>query len=305
MSMSFKGWFQKRKKEEQPAKNEAPAELKGAGDEDITATLSLPLSEERIVQSGDDTAWPAIEAAWASEIGTRSDQQDYIEAWSAEDGTTSYTVLCDGMGGLSSGERASKLAATGMMRALQARTESLPRAMARAAAELNEQVKNLSDDQNQKIQAGTTLTAVAIEGHRMFWCSIGDSRIYLWRDRTLQQLNQDDTFGAQLDMLAQVGQITQEEALRHPKRGALTSYLGMSEIHRIGGNQNALELMPGDLILQCSDGLYRSLTLAELGALLEFVKGNLNQEVDELMEAALQKPGNHDNTSVVLIRVNH
>lgn len=316
MSVIFKRLFHKRKSEPQPERGEAAA---GTIDdkEDVTATLSIPTDEEELPSCGLhfpmadsgvadlEKPGPAIEVAWDSRIGTRNSQQDSVEVWSSEEEMSVDSVLCDGMGGLAGGERASKLAATGMVNALRTGSGPLPQVMARATAELNNRVKNLCDDQNKRIQAGTTLVAVAVRGRKMFWCSIGDSRIYLWRNRTLQQLNQDDTFGLQLDMLAQAGQITREEALQNPKREALTSYLGMPELHRIGGNQEEMALQPGDLILQCSDGLYRALPPMELGAMMEFVKGDLVQEVRELVDTALQKPGNHDNTSAVLIRVNY
>ena len=90
--------------------------------------------------------------------------------------------------------------------------------MGRAALRLNEEVKNLRDPANQKIEAGTTLTTVFLRNGKLFWCSIGDSHIYLYRDGTLEQLNIDHNFGAQLDQMALEGSITQDEALHHPQR---------------------------------------------------------------------------------------
>ena len=80
---------------------------------------------------------------------------------------------------------------------------------------------------------------------KLFWCSIGDSHIYLYRDGTLEQLNIDHNFGAQLDQMALEGSITQDEALHHPQRAALTSYLGISELTLISGNRMPFQLRKG------------------------------------------------------------
>lgn len=69
-----------------------------------------------------------------------------------------------------------------------------------------------------------------------------DSHIYLYRDGTLEQLNIDHNFGAQLDQMALEGSITQDEALHHPQRAALTSYLGISELTLISGNRMPFQL---------------------------------------------------------------
>ena len=154
------------------------------------------------------------------------------------------------MGGLTGGERASALAAHGVTRYLleHAQAEDIPTEMGRAALRLNEEVKNLRDPANQKIEAGTTLTTVFLRNGKLFWCSIGDSHIYLYRDGTLEQLNIDHNFGAQLDQMALEGSITQDEALHHPQRAALTSYLGISELTLISGNRMPFQLRKGEIL---------------------------------------------------------
>ena len=158
MSVIFKRLFHKRKSEPQPERGEAAA---GTIDdkEDVTATLSIPTDEEELPSCGLhfpmadsgvtdlEKPGPAIEVAWDSRIGTRNSQQDSVEVWSSEEEMSVDSVLCDGMGGLAGGERASKLAATGMVNALRTGSGPLPQVMARAAAELNNRVKNLCDDQ--------------------------------------------------------------------------------------------------------------------------------------------------------------
>lgn len=270
--------------------------------DDITQTLLIPVKDE-----GDKTmcadAYETSQAEIASytSIGTRKSQQDSI-CFDFGDFCT-VCAVCDGMGGLTGGERASALAAHGVTRYLleHAQAEDIPTEMGRAALRLNEEVKNLRDPANQKIEAGTTLTTVFLRNGELFWCSVGDSHIYLYRDGTLEQLNIDHNFGAQLDQMALEGNITQDEALHHPQRAALTSYLGISELTLISGNRMPFQLRKGDVLIQCTDGLYRYLPDSTMCRILA-VTGNLKQAAEQMVKTALAVPGGHDNTSVLLAR---
>lgn len=147
-------------------------------------------------------------------IGTRNNQQDSVRFDHNEFSTV--CVVCDGMGGLSGGERASALAAQGMTQHLleNAQATDISTEMDRAALRLNEKVKDIRDSENRKMEAGTTLTAVFIRNGELFWCGIGDSHIYLYRAGELRQLNIDHNFGVHLDQMVQEGSITTEEALQ-------------------------------------------------------------------------------------------
>ena len=269
--------------------------------DDITVTLAVP--EKAATPEPDRSGFQAGEAvqmAAYSAIGTRKSQQDAVRFAVGE--RRSVAVLCDGMGGLSGGERASALAAEGMLRALTGQDAAdIPRAMGRAAARLNSQVRELCDDQDRKIEAGTTLTAVVVEDGRLFWCNIGDSRIYLYRAGGLEQLSEDHTLGRQLDRLVREGALSPAEARCHPGRAALTNYVGMPDMSEIGGNRRGIPLQSQDIVVQCSDGLYRCLTEEEMAQVLGAVgEQDLQQAAQALVQAALCLPGPHDNTSVAL-----
>ena len=270
--------------------------------DDVTQTLLLPgeNSPEQPMHNGYQETDTTEVSSYMS-VGTRKNQQDCVCFDHNEHCTV--CIVCDGMGGLSGGERASVLAAYGMKRYLleHAQSDDIPTEMGRAALKLNEEVKNLCDEENHKIGAGTTLTAVFIRNGELFWCGVGDSHIYLYRDGTLRQLNIDHNFGTQLDQLVQEGSITSDEALRHPQRAALTSYLGIQELTLISGNRTPLTLQKGDMILQCTDGLYRCLSDEAIGQILG-VTTDLKQLPELLAQMALELPGAHDNTSVGLTR---
>ena len=270
--------------------------------DDITQTLLIPVKDEgEKTMCADAYETSQAEIASYTSIGTRKSQQDSI-CFDFGDFCT-VCVVCDGMGGLSGGERASALAAQGMTQHLleNAQATDISTEMGRAALRLNEKVKDLRDSENRKMEAGTTLTAVFIRNGELFWCGIGDSHIYLYRAGELQQLNIDHNFGVHLDQMVQEGSITTEEALRHPQRAALTSYLGIQELTLISGNRIPFPLQKDDVLLQCTDGLYRCLSDDAICQILNATK-DLKQASKLLVETALTFPGAHDNTSVLLTK---
>ena len=270
--------------------------------DDVTQTLLYPSendSEKTLCFDSCET--DTTEIASYMSIGTRNNQQDSVRFDHNEFSTV--CVVCDGMGGLSGGERASALAAQGMTQHLleNAQATDISTEMGRAALRLNEKVKDIRDSENRKMEAGTTLTAVFIRNGELFWCGIGDSHIYLYRVGELRQLNIDHNFGVHLDQMVQEGSITTEEALRHPQRAALTSYLGIQELTLISGNRMPFPLQKDDVLLQCTDGLYRCLSDDAICQILNDTK-DLKQASKLLVETALTFPGAHDNTSVLLTK---
>ena len=275
------------------------SELESQAMDDVTQTLLLPLENDSKKTDSQETEETEVSSYMS--VGTRKNQQDAVRF--EQSGSYTACVVCDGMGGLSGGERASAIAAQGMVQHLLENGQStdIPTEMGRAALRLNEKIKDLRDCENRKIEAGTTLTAVFIRNSELYWCGIGDSHIYLYREGILRQLNIDHNFGVQLDQMVQEGSITAEEALRHPQRAALTSYLGIQELTLISGNRTPFPLQKDDVLLQCTDGLYRCLSDDSICQLLTATE-DLKQASKLLVETALTLPGAHDNTSVLLTK---
>jgi protein phosphatase len=121
---------------------------------------------------------------------------------------------------------------------------------------------DLSDRLHQKTQhqphlegMGSTVVVAIIQQHQSLISHLGDSRAYLWRQRTLQQLTQDHSLA---NLLLNHHEISLEEAAHHPSRNQLTHYVGMArpaqpKIH-------CVDLQPGDRLLMCSDGLTNMLS---------------------------------------------
>lgn len=242
----------------------------------------------------------------AQHTGARREQQDSFgftgltSEFAAHGGV--MAVLADGMGGLALGREASSRAVEKMIEAYTGKTEeeSIPAAMQRAVREANRAVLISADAAGiGEGDAGTTIAAVTIHNGLLYWLSVGDSRIYLWRSGVLRQLSVDHVYSRQLDQKVAKGLITQEQAENDPERAALTSFLGQPEISETCVNEEPFPLKPGDKVVVCSDGLYNTLTepvmLRLLAAPPQEAAENLVQEA-----ISLQKP-HQDNATVAIL----
>lgn len=238
-------------------------------------------------------------------IGARSSQQDAFgfsdkddHAFVAHGGV--LAVVADGMGGMAMGSEASHLAVRAFLQAYMAKSadEAVPTALHRALDEANQAVICLAyqfDEEN----VGTTLVAAVIYDEALHWVSVGDSRLYLWRDRQLTQLTEDHIYANDLARDAANGNISREDAENHPERRSLTSYLGLTPLDLIDRNPQPFPLFGGDRLLLCSDGLYVALLGSEIASLFN---RDAQQSAEDLVALVLAKNRpDQDNLTVAIL----
>jgi len=196
-------------------------------------------------------------------------------------------AVADGMGGHIGGEVASRLA---IEAALAAGGEAVERLQAANAA-----VVGTALDKPRLAGMGTTMTLAILSPGAVEIGHIGDSRAYLYRDGALAQLTRDHSLMA--DMLAS-GELTPEQAAVHPFRSVITRALGMES--RVVIDRVTRDLLPGDRLLLCSDGLTTMLADAEVASLL--ARGDARSAAADLVAAA-NRAGGVDNISVVVVDV--
>lgn len=246
-----------------------------------------------------------FEIASSSVIGTREYQQDAVRTkvfeGQEEKDDFAVGVLCDGMGGMEGGEYASNFAADQLLGMVEKGVTSWSEFFEETVRKLNEDVKNLHNEKGEKLRAGTTLTCVVVDKKGCFWCSVGDSRIYLMRKKQLIQLTMDHNYETTMKAMLELGKIKPEHINPNEKKEALTSYLGIPQITQIGVTRKQMVLEEGDLLLQCSDGLYRALDDQEILDILTQIS-DVEQAAEALTSLASMIPGAHDNISVVLTR---
>jgi serine/threonine protein phosphatase PrpC len=199
-------------------------------------------------------------------------------------------AVADGMGGARAGEVASHLALETLVEALAGDA-----VLHDAALAANERVYELSRADRAHAGMGTTLTAVVLRDDRLEFAHVGDSRLYLWRDAALEQVTDDHSLVG--EMLRE-GHLTREAALSHPQRSILSRALG-TEPH-VEVDEGALELLAGDTVLLCSDGLYSMVPETTIAAVLAAVDDPVRIARQLVREA--KNEGGHDNITVVVLR---
>lgn len=256
--------------------------------------LTVRLAEPEEEQEG-------IRYTATSSIGSRESQQDSLFVGEKEGAI--LAVVCDGMGGMSGGERASELAVS--MLAESFFTQEIPYVPAfykDMAVKMDEAVYSLRDGE-KLMGAGTTIVSVLVNSAGVYWLSVGDSKIYLYRKGQLLCPVAAHNYRLLLDQMLAEGKIDAEKyASEEKKAEALISYLGLGGISRMEINQNPFQPEPGDQILLCSDGLYKSLSDAEIQHILEH---RMSPEVKAkmLLDRALEAGGRRqDNTSIILLQ---
>lgn len=238
-------------------------------------------------------------------IGARSSQQDAFgfsdkddHAFVAHGGM--LAVVADGMGGMAHGGEASHMAVRAFLQSYMAKgaDETVPIAMHRALDEANQAVISLAYQADEE-NVGTTMVAAVIYRDALHWVSVGDSRLYLWRDRQLTQLSEDHIYANDLDRDAANGNISREEAENHPERRSLTSYLGVTPLDLIDHNPQPFPLFAGDRLLLCSDGLYVALVESEIAPV---INRDVQQAAEDLIALVLAKnrPGQDNLTAAIL-----
>jgi serine/threonine protein phosphatase PrpC len=199
-------------------------------------------------------------------------------------------AVCDGMGGANAGEVASGLAA-----------ETLAAEVARgtpihAAAEAaNAAVYQRAHDNVEQTGMGTTLTAFVLEGSTARFAHIGDSRAYLLRDGALRQVSDDHSLVGEM---VRDGRLTEEEAAVHPHRSILSRALGTEPRARI--DEFTEEILPGDVLLLCSDGLSGPVSADALK--LALTRSDPQAAAERLILEA-RKQGGPDNITAVVVHI--
>lgn len=217
-------------------------------------------------------------------------------------------AVADGMGGHAAGEVASRLAVDALEDELIGGDPGVddlpsPDRMVEAVREANRAILRDAEENPGRAGMGTTLTALALSGRDRWRIGhVGDSRAYLFRDGELRQLTVDHSW---VGLQVARGELTKEEARRHPMSSALERALGTSpevEVDVEGG-----DVRPGDLFLLCSDGLNAMLPDPEIESLLRGGgdppgAAELDETADRLVEAA-NRAGGDDNVTVVLVGI--
>jgi serine/threonine protein phosphatase PrpC len=241
-----------------------------------------------------------------TDVGPRKMNQDH-HGWWPELG---LFVVADGMGGHNAGEVASHLAVE-TIRAfieetvvatdftwpfgLEAKHSIELNRLSTAVRLANRKIYNEGSNSLELSGMGTTVVAALIAGDRISIVSVGDSRMYRFRQGSLEQLTKDDTWLASV-----LGEKQAEDAdPQHPLRHVLTSVVGTKDDVKPGAREETLE--SGDRFLLCSDGVHGKLDSAALTSLMKGAK-SADDGASQIVHEAITR-GTSDNSTALVINV--
>ena len=241
-----------------------------------------------------------------SGMGKRESQQD--SAYCRADNKELYAVVCDGMGGLEDGGRASQTAIRVAEEAYLRRKgqEKDPSWMADVVLAADREVCLLKGPAGESVKAGSTLVSVWIREGKLYWCSVGDSRLYLFRGSEVVQATTDLNYFYLLDARRDRGEISQEKYRQEAVNGeALISFCGVGDVSVMDRNVEPLQLLPGDIILLCTDGLYR--TIDEKWMQDIFTAAGSVEEASVFIPQIVEEHGTdvQDNFTYIMIQVKY
>ena len=203
-------------------------------------------------------------------------------------------AVADGLGGHQAGEIASRIA-------MDTLEEQAPRGADVAALEAavraaNSAVIEAARDGKGRTGMGTTLTAVVVDGLRLAFAHVGDSRAYLLHEGALKRVTEDHSMVA--DMIRQ-GTLTEEESRYHPNRSVITRALGTDP----GVVPDAFDIRaePGDRLLLSTDGLHGQVSDVEIADILR--SSQTPAEAARALVDAANGAGGGDNVTVVVVDI--
>ncbi len=238
----------------------------------------------------------SVNAVIAQWIGKREHQEDSYLVRHYPVGT--LAVVCDGMGGHMHGDVASKTAAASFVESFESELDTpIQERLIHALEAANRAVGRIFKSSGDF--GGTTLVAAFISNGVLWWISVGDSPLYLWRRGRLVRLNEDHSMRSVYMQYVQAGCLTFEEAVMrgHSLRSAVTGHA----IELIDASATPYPLLPGDRIILTSDGtddlLYVAALPESVKAIFEERTGNLSTR---LVQACCELDEPHaDNVTVI------
>ena len=253
---------------------------------------------------------PYIITAADSRIGDRLSQQDaYFVSRTVPLSPfrlkRTLAVVCDGMGGLDCGDRASETAVSMLRLAfgkLPTKKVDIPHFFSQMTDYIDFEINHWEDLPSDR-GAGTTLVAVILENRRLYWVSVGDSSIYIFQDNTLKRITTRHNYRNVLEKLVEEGKLTKQQADSDPQKDSLMSYLGMGDIEYRDINSKPYVMRDGDMLILCTDGVTNALDESEM---TEIIKDSIDDPYRcsmELNRIASEKKGIvHDNSTVVIVQ---
>ncbi len=254
---------------------------------------------------------PVFAVTHAGMSGKNNEDRYAVSAYllSEEDPTPAvFAVLADGIGGHRAGEVASEMAVEVISQQVAASDGRSPLETLTAAIHLaSQQIYAAAQADDARSGMGSTCSCAWVINDRLYTATVGDSRIYLLRNGSINQLSTDHTW---IQEALERGILTPEQARNHPNQHVIRRYLGsptaplvdnrmrLAALGEASEAHQGLQLLPGDRLMLCSDGLSDLVSDAEMLETLNAMEPNA--ALQALVDLANAR-GGHDNITMVLL----
>lgn len=227
----------------------------------------------------------------------RKQNEDWLESFECKNGLVA--IVCDGMGGHVGGQVASHLAIDTIKEFVCGNTFNDPNEMIIAACNIaNQAILNRTAAEPQLAGMGSTCVMLVVRDGKVYVGSVGDSRVYLVRSKKIIQLTKDQSY---VQMLVDMGEITREQAERHPRRNEITNALGLPTMRPATVLDTPIIPEAGDCFLLCSDGLSGMVSDEAIAKIVSSQASMSQRErVSALIKAACDNGGN-DNVTCQIV----
>lgn len=223
-----------------------------------------------------------------------------------------FAIVADGIGGHNAGEVAAEIAVKQVMEDIAESDASQPTEILQAAIQkASEIILSQGEENKDKEGMGTTVVCAWVIQNHLYIASVGNSRIYLLRNKKLNQINKDHSW---VQEAIDAGVLDRDRARTHPYSNVIRRYLGSpisvdvdlrlwlntwDSDAQASKNQGA-ELKPRDRLLVCTDGLNDMVSDDKIQEIMN--SEDIDQATHKLIEQANQN-GGKDNITVVILEM--
>lgn len=245
-----------------------------------------------------------MEFVLKSDVGIkRKNNEDSFFAKKYNDNISLF-IVADGLGGYEGGEIASRLLTIKMGRMFEEcinnnnlnSEEVVKNILQKSLIECNKQIHIMESADEKYSGMGTTIVLVAVVYGKIYYLSVGDSRLYYINDTmsSIEQVTEDDTY---VNELLRTNVIEADEAKNHPQKHVLTKAIGVFK--ELNFEVKILNKTTGFLLL-CTDGLTN---MVDNELILEIMKKNKFEKLAQKYIDVANNNGGVDNTTVVVVKL--
>ena len=206
-------------------------------------------------------------------------------------------IVADGMGGHNAGDYASRFCVEFFTEYIKNSDIESPIALIEEAIKVtNDKLYEKSKQEPDYEGMGTTFVVATICKDEMYVANIGDSRLYVI-GKEIRQITEDHSL---VQAMVRTGELDRDEAKVHPNKNIITRALGTNEAAQ--PDYFEVELIDGDIVLMCSDGLTNMLNDEMIEQIIRENADDPKTASETLVKQANQH-GGKDNITVIIVKV--